>query len=96
MEQGEDKNYIEASNLGVSNGYLNPNAIIYKPRVDLAISKDSGATWSSYVSRDLNPVGKRKNIITWNGFGAANDFTLKLRFWGSGRFVVSNGFVELY
>lgn len=84
MEQGEDKDYINASNT------------TYTPRVDLAISKDSGATWSSYVSRDLNPVGKRKNIITWNGFGAANDFTLKLRFWGSSRFVVSNGFVELY
>jgi hypothetical protein len=96
IEQGEDKNYIEASNLGVSNGYLPPSSVIYKPRVDLAISKDSGATWSSYVSRDLNPAGNRKNIITWNSMGAANDFSIKLRFWGSSRFVVSNGFLEIY
>ena len=68
----------------------------YRPRVDMAISKDSGITWSNYVSRSLNPVGKRKNIITWNSMGAANDLTIKMRFLGMSSFVVQNGFVEVY
>lgn len=97
ITEGGDPFVTEDSEEGTFvNPYLNPTGIIYKPRVDMAISKDSGVTWSSYVGKNLNPVGQRKNIITWNNLGASNDLTIKLRFWGSSRFVVSNGFVELY
>jgi len=68
----------------------------YRPRVDIAISKDSGTTWSNYVSRGLNPIGKRKNIITWNCLGQANDLTIKFSFLGMSSFVVNDGFVEVY
>lgn len=70
--------------------------IVYSPRIDMSISKDSGITWSSFVSRPLNPIGKRENIITYNNLGRANDLTIKLSFLGLGSFVVTNGFVEAY
>lgn len=76
--------------------FSNPLSLNYRPRVDMAISKDSGITWSNYVSRPLNPVGNRKNIITYNNLGASNEMTIKLRFWGTGSFVVTDGFMDLY
>lgn len=78
------------------NHYENPSSLIYRPRVDMAISKDSGVTWSNYVSRELNPIGKRKNIITYNNLGSANEFNIKLRWWGLGNVIANDGFVELY
>ncbi len=68
----------------------------YQPRVDMSISLDGGITWSTTVGRDLNPIGKRKNILNWNKLGACTSMTIKLRFWGMSRFVVSNGMMEVY
>lgn len=101
MAQGDDQAVtglsLHAAGLPSEDfGFQNPTALTYQPRVDLAISKDSGTTWSNYVSRSLNPVGKRKNIITWNNLGSSNDLTIKLRFWGVGSFVVQNGFIDAY
>ncbi len=70
--------------------------IPYQPRVDLTVSRDSGITWSNTVSRNLNPIGMRQNILNWENLGACNSLTLKLRFWGLSRFVANNGMVELY
>ena len=70
--------------------------IPYQPRVDLTVSRDSGITWSNTVSRNLNPIGMRQNILNWENLGSCNSLTLKLRFWGLSRFCVNNGFVELY
>lgn len=67
----------------------------YQPRVDLSISIDGGISWSATVGRELNPVGYRKNILNWNRLGACNSMTLKLRFWGTSRFVVNNGVLEV-
>ncbi len=74
----------------------NPANLIYRPRIDLAVSKDSGVTFGNYVSRNLNPLGQRKNIITWNNLGSSNDFTVKFRFWTNGAILCTDGFVELY
>jgi len=74
----------------------NPMNLTYQPRIDMSISKDSGITWSNYVSRGLNPVGQRQNIITYNNLGRSNDLTIKLRFWGLSSFVVTDGIVEVY
>jgi hypothetical protein len=70
--------------------------IPYQPRVDLTVSRDSGVSWSNTVSRNLNPIGIRQNILNWENLGACNSLTLKLRFWGLSRFVANNGMVELY
>lgn len=73
-----------------------PNPPPYRPRVDMSISRDSGITWSNTVSRGLNPVGLRENILNWENIGACNSLTIKLRFWGLSMFVVYNGVVEIY
>ena len=82
---------------GGSYPYFNNNlTTVYRPRIDMAISKDGGTTWSNYVARALNPIGKRKNIITWNNMGVANDLTIKLRFNTVSNIVCSDGLVEIY
>jgi hypothetical protein len=83
----------ELSGAGIGQGELPPP---YRPRVDLSVSYDGGVTWSNTVSRGLNPVANRKNILTWEKIGQANDLVLKFRFWGRSRFVVSNGSLQIY
>ncbi len=68
--------------------------IIYKPRIDLSLSKDS-VTWSNKVSRTLHPYGKRQNILHWENMGVANDLTIKLEFYSLSSFVVSNGLLDV-
>lgn len=104
MAQGDDPNVTDlslrsqfnAASLAQDGDFANPSALVYQPRVDMAISKDSGITWSNYVARGLNAIGNRKNIITWNNLGSCNELTLKLRFWGTSSFQVQNGVVDLY
>lgn len=67
----------------------------YRGRVDLSISKDGGTTFSNTVSRMLNPLGHRKNILKWERMGLCNEFTPKFRFWTLGRVVVSGGVLDL-
>lgn len=82
LEQGTDPN--------------NYNNFTYTPRVDLTVSKDGGETFGSTVSKNINPIGIRKNrLIFWN-LGAANDFTPQFRFWGFGRFVATDGLTSMY
>lgn len=83
----------EDSGAGIGFGDL---FLPYQPRVDMSISRDGGITWSNTVARNLNPVGYRQNILNWENLGACNSMTIKLRFWGTSRFVAKDGFVEIY
>lgn len=83
----------EDSGAGIGLGDL---PIPYRPRVDMTISRDGGITWSNTVKRDLNPIGVRQNIINWENMGSCNSITIKLRFWGTSRFVVYNGMMQIY
>ncbi|MCW1908627.1 MAG: hypothetical protein KIH63_004770 [Candidatus Saccharibacteria bacterium] len=76
--------------------YAIPTTLVYRPRVDLSISKDGGYTYSNTVSRLLNPIGNRQNIITYNNLGRCNDLVLKFRFWGKGSLIVNNGLLDTY
>ncbi len=76
--------------------YEIPTELVYRPRVDMTISKDSGTTFGNTVSRPLNPIGERQNIITYGNLGRANDLTIKLRFWGRGSFIIGNGVLDIY
>ncbi len=67
----------------------------YIPRIELAISKDGGETWSNYVSRELHPLGHRQNILQWEGMGAANDICFKFRIWSRWRVVITNGLLDI-
>lgn len=83
----------ETSGAGIGAGDL---PIPYRPRVDMTISRDGGISWSNTVKRELNPVAIRQNIINWENLGSCNSMTIKLRFWGTSRFVVWNGMMQIY
>lgn len=91
-EDGEE--FIVAENSGGGGSAI--TSIIYKPRVDLSLSYDGGISWGNWVSRELNPLAKRQNMLTWEKMGATNDIRLKFRFVGTDRVVVNNGYVEIY
>lgn len=64
--------------------------------VDLSVSKDGNMNFGTIWRKELNPPGVFRNrIIYWN-LGAANDFTPQFRFWGLGRFVVTDGITSIY
>ncbi len=89
---------LEGAVQNIQNSYLSlyvGTDIVYRPRVDLALSKDGGATWGNYASRDLHQLGYRKNILQWENTGIANDLCFKFKFIGSYRFVVNNGTAQL-
>jgi len=64
------------------------------PHVDLSISTDGGASFGNEWAYYLPPIGHRKNKLQWWQAGIANDFVPQFKFWGMGRFVVTNGFVN--
>lgn len=66
-----------------------------KPRVDLTISKNGGISFSNTVSYFLKKTGDYKNQPRFNNLGYTQQITFQLRFWGSGRFVVKNGTMEI-
>lgn len=77
-------------------GFTN-TSIPYIPRIDLCMSKDGGTTFGSWLLSPLHPLGKRKNVMTWQRqFGYANDLIFKFRFWGTSYWCVSNATLEVY
>lgn len=72
------------------------NQLIYRPRIDLSISKTGGLTWGNTVSRTLNTYGHIQNMLHWEGMGLANDLVLKVRFWMDSRIVVGSAVLEIF
>lgn len=68
----------------------------YNPRVDMTFSYDGGYAFGSSVSYPLNPIGRRKNRLTFWNIGTTNDGVPQFRFWGLGRFVATDGEVSVY
>jgi hypothetical protein len=64
--------------------------------IDFSFSKDNGNSFSSYDRRDLSITGLRQRRINFWNKGAALNFTPQFRFYGSGRFVASDGVVSYY
>lgn len=71
------------------------NIIHTTPRVDLSISIDGGDNFSSYDAQYLPGIGNRINKLAWWQLGWANDLVCQFRFWGMGRFVVTDGVVNI-
>lgn len=65
------------------------------PHVDLSISIDGGATFGNEWAYYLPPIGNRKNRLMWWQLGIANDFVPQFKFWGLGRFVCTDGVVNV-
>lgn len=70
-------------------------SILSNPRVDLSISIDGGATFGNEWAYHLNPLAHRKNRLMWWQLGIANDFVCQFKFWGFGRFLCTNGVVNV-
>ncbi|HUV85460.1 MAG TPA: hypothetical protein VMV86_07110 [Methanosarcinales archaeon] len=65
-------------------------------RVDLSISKDGGRTFSNSVELIPNNFAYRRNkVIAWN-LGYANEFTAQFKFWGYDRFLITEGYLEIF
>ncbi len=93
IDQGNDPNYVGLPE-PISSVPAPPPA--YIPRVDLAISQDEGITWSNYVSRNLNPIGYRRNQLTWERMGQSNSLTFKFRFWSTSSVIVNTCTLDVY
>jgi hypothetical protein len=65
------------------------------PHVDLSISTDGGASFGNEWAYRLPAIGQRKNRLMWWQCGIANDFVPQFKFWGLGRFVITDGIVNI-
>jgi len=70
-------------------------SLLSTPRVDLSISTDGGATFGNEWAYNLNTLAYRKNRLMWWQLGIANDFVCQFKFWGFGRFVATDGVVNI-
>jgi len=64
------------------------------PHVDLSISTDGGASFGNEWAYTLPAIGQTKNRLMWWQCGIANDWVPQFKFWGMGRFVVTDGVVN--
>lgn len=71
------------------------NTLYTVPAVDLSISMDGGASFGNSWRYDLPGIGYRKNRLNWWQLGLVNDFVPQFKFWGMGRFVVTDGIVNI-
>lgn len=69
---------------------------IYRPRIDVTCSKNGGETYGNAVPYYMHTTGNYKNQPRFNKLGEANQFTIQMRFWGFGSFVVADGKLEVY
>jgi hypothetical protein len=68
----------------------------YSEAVDLSISRDGGESFGSSWRLNMNPTGQRKSRFIYQRLGIVNDATFQLRFSGFGRFVCTDGVLEVY
>ena len=64
-------------------------------RVDLSVSQDGGQTFGNNVGIKLNNLSKRQNMFKFYNLGRFNEITFQFRFYGKGRFVVTDGILEI-
>jgi hypothetical protein len=65
------------------------------PVVDMSVSYDGGASFSNDFRYELPGLGYRKNRLMWWQLGLVNDLVFQFKFWGIGRFVVTDGVVNI-
>lgn len=74
---------------------LSSRAIQTNPRVDFSFSTDGGVTFGNTATYDINSLGNRRNMLRFWNVGLANDFVPKFIFWGFGKFIVTDGYVNI-
>lgn len=65
------------------------------PRVDFSYSINGGQSFGNIISYNLNPIGKGINMLRFWNLGISNDFVAQFRFVGIGRFIATDGLVNL-
>jgi len=73
----------------------NNNLVPITPRVDLSVSYDGGATFSSNFPYQLPHIGKRKNKLIWWNVGMGNDVVCQFNFWNVGAVVADGGVINI-
>jgi hypothetical protein len=68
---------------------------IYRPRIDVTLSKNGGETYGNAVSYYMHATGDYKNQPRFNLLGEANQITIQMRFWGFGAVVINDGMLEV-
>ena len=68
---------------------------VERPRIDVSISKSGGLTYSNAYPYYMNNRGDYQCQPRFNRLGVGNQISFKMRFWGSGRWVVHNGVIEI-
>ena len=71
--------------------YFIPTNAVY-----LSISRDGAVNFGSSWEKPMNPTGNRRSRFIYQRLGRANDVTPQIRFVGMGRFVVTDGLIEVY
>lgn len=69
---------------------------VYRPRIDVTVSKDGGETYGNSNSYYMHATGRYKNQPRFHKLGEANQFTPQMRFWGFGAVAIADGFLEIY
>lgn len=69
---------------------------IYRPRIDVTLSKNGGHTYGNANIYYMHATGNYKNQPRFNKLGEANQFTIQMRFWGFGAVVIADGVLEIY
>lgn len=92
MISTEDNNILDTE----SNYSAGVTYDVRSEAVDLSISRDGGATFGSSMRLEMNAVGRRKSRFIFQRLGIANDATFQIRFSGWGRFLATQGIVEVY
>jgi hypothetical protein len=64
-------------------------------RVDISTSSDGAVTFGNPFGIWLNTFGKRRNIFNIYNLGRYNEVTFQFRFWGFGRFVLTDGVADI-
>lgn len=65
------------------------------PKVFLSVSYDGGQAFGAEWAYDLPAIGKRRNRLMWWQLGVANTITCQFRFQGIGRFVCTDGVLNI-
>lgn len=101
-EPSQELNIINDVGFTIETGETEPqeqianSQVIYTyPRVDFSFSTNGGASFGTEVAYDLPALGQRQNKLMWWQCGLANDFVPQFKFWGLGRFVATDGYVNV-
>jgi hypothetical protein len=96
--KSQDYNVLNDVGFTIETGetnYQQQGSLITTPAVDLSVSYDGGASFSNAYRYVLPPIGQRKNRLNWWQGGIVNDLVCQFKFWGMGRFVVTDGEANL-